>query len=198
MATCDMAYTILLTERAEKDIIRLQKSGEKLTIKKIDALFDELEQLPLQEPDTPNLWEMTGQWFKQFPLLIVLIVNRIDMKKILVLIALLAMITYVSAQQPSIIEKVFLNSVEEKITSMQGLIGFDNGQAQQLKQIELRYLLDVNKAEHCFLCNKHKRIEKLKQKRDTELQKILVRDKYIKYLSLENDLLNENNRLWLQ
>ena len=193
-----MAYTILLTERAEKDIIRLQKSGEKLTIKKIDALFDELEQLPLQEPDTPNLWEMTGQWFKQFSLLIVLIVNRINMKRILVFTALLGMITYVSAQQPSIIEKVFVNSVEEKITSMQELIGFDNGQAQQLKQIELSYLLDVNKAEHCFLCNKNKRIEKLKQKRDTELQKILVRDKYIKYLSLENDLLNENNRLWLQ
>lgn len=41
-----MAYTILLTEKAEKDIIRLQNSGEKLTLKKIDALFDELEQHP--------------------------------------------------------------------------------------------------------------------------------------------------------
>lgn len=109
------------------------------------------------------------------------------MKRFLVFTALLGIITYVSAQQLSIIEKVFVNSVEEKITSMQELIGFDNGQAQQLKQIELSYLLDVNKAEHCFLCNKHKRIDKLKQKRDTELQKILERDKYIKYEAIEKD-----------
>jgi len=46
------------------------------------------------------------------------------MKRILVLTALLAMITYGSAQQPSIIEKVLANSVDEKIDSMQKLIWF--------------------------------------------------------------------------
>lgn len=109
------------------------------------------------------------------------------MKRILVLTALLAMITYVSAQQPSIIEKVFANSVDEKITSLQKLIGFDDGQAQQLRQLELNFLLDVNKAENCFLCNKQRRIEKLKQKRDEELQRILERDQYIKYDAIENE-----------
>lgn len=120
------------------------------------------------------------------------------MKKILVLSILLLTIIGLSAQQSSIIEKVLANSVEEKITSMQELIGFDDAQAQQLRETELNFLLEVNKAEHCFLCKKQKRIEKLKQERDTELQKILERDQYIKYQSLENDLLNRNNRLWLE
>lgn len=120
------------------------------------------------------------------------------MKKILVLSILLLTIIGLSAQQSSIIEKVLANSVEEKITSMQELIGFDDAQAQQLRETELNFLLEVNKAEHCFLCKKQKRIEKLKEKRDTELQKILERDQYIKYQSLENDLLNRNNRLWLE
>lgn len=111
---------------------------------------------------------------------------------------LLLTIMSISAQQPSIIENVLAHSVEEKVSSMQELIGFNDAQAQQLRQMELHFLLEVNKAERCFLCNKKKRIEKLIQKRDAKLQKILERDQYIKYQSLENNLLNKNNRLWLE
>lgn len=117
------------------------------------------------------------------------------MKKSLVLVLLLLTILAVSAQQPSIIENVLTNSVEEKVSSMQELIGFDDVQAQQLRQMELNFLLEVNKAERCFLCNKKKRIEKLKQKRDGELQKILGRAQYIKYETIENDRLKKRP-LW--
>jgi hypothetical protein len=81
---------------------------------------------------------------------------------------------------------------------MQKSIGFDNQKANQLKELELNFLLDVQKAETCFLCNSKKKIEKLKKRRDTELQSILSRDEYNKYQTIENNLLNENNRLWLK
>ena len=109
------------------------------------------------------------------------------MKRNLVLIVLLVTIMGGYAQEPSIIEKVLINSVEEKISSMQKLIGFDDGKAQQLREIELNFLFEVNKAENYVLCNKQRRIEKLKQKRDAELQKILERDQYIKYDAIENE-----------
>lgn len=62
-----MAYTILLTEKAEKDIIRLQNSGEKLTLKKIDALFDELGQHPTTGTGHPKPLgkEREGQWSRR-------------------------------------------------------------------------------------------------------------------------------------
>ncbi|WP_298647901.1 hypothetical protein [uncultured Proteiniphilum sp.] len=116
-------------------------------------------------------------------------------KKILVLALLLLTILEISAQQRSIIENVLVNSVEEKVSSMQKLIGFDDAQAQQLRQVELNFLQEVNKAERCFLCNKQKRIKKLKQKRDTELQKILERDQYIKYDAIENERI-QKRPLW--
>ncbi|OJV90780.1 MAG: hypothetical protein BGO34_20825 [Bacteroidia bacterium 44-10] len=116
-------------------------------------------------------------------------------KKILVLSLLLLVITGLFAQQPSTIEQVLRNSVEEKVDSMQKLIGFDDEQAQQLREMELKFLQEVNKAENCFLCKKQKRIEKLKQKRDVELQKILERDQYIKYDAIENDRIKKRP-LW--
>ena len=80
-----------------------------------------------------------------------------------------------------------MQSVEAKIEKMQELIGFGDEQAQQLRELELNFLLEVNKAENCFLCNKQKRVERLKQKRDAGLQKILERDQYIKYDAIENE-----------
>ena len=116
-------------------------------------------------------------------------------KKSLVLVFLLMMVIGISAQQSSIIENVIVNSVEEKVASMQELIGFNDIQAEQLRGMELNFLLEVNKAEHCFLCNKQKRIEKLKQKRDAQLQQILERDQYIKYDAIENERLKKRP-LW--
>ncbi len=105
----------------------------------------------------------------------------------LALSLLLLAIMGLSAQQSSIIENLLVKSVEEKVSSMQELIGFDNDQAQQLREMELHFLQKVNKAEHCFLCNRQKRVDKLKKKRDAELQTILGRDHYIKYDAIENE-----------
>lgn len=113
-----------------------------------------------------------------------------DMKRNLILTVLLATIMCASAQQPSIIENVLATSVEDKIQSIQKLIGFDDGQAKQLKEAELSFLLEVNKAEHCFLCNKAKRIEKLKRERDAALQQILTREQYIKYDAIPVNRIN--------
>ncbi|RNC66484.1 hypothetical protein [Proteiniphilum sp. X52] len=117
------------------------------------------------------------------------------MKKVLVFALSLLAITGLSAQQHSIIEDVLVSSVEKKIFSMQELIGFDDAQAGQLRKMELNFLLEVNKAENCFLCNKRKRIKKLKQKRDAELQKILERDQYVKYDAIENERIRKRP-LW--
>lgn len=70
---------------------------------------------------------------------------------------------------------------------MQEIIGFSDEQAELLKEVEFNFLIDVNKAEHCFLCKKQKRIEKLKKERDALLQKILERHQYIKYDAIENE-----------
>ena len=64
---------------------------------------------------------------------------------------------------------------------MQKLIGFDDAQSKRLADLEFKFLIDVQKAENCCWCNKKKRVEKLKQRRDTELQEILSRNDYIKY-----------------
>jgi hypothetical protein len=119
------------------------------------------------------------------------------MKKSLLIIVFLGVITLLFAQRPSIIQRVLENSAKEKVSTMQQLIGFDDARAEQLRVIETRFLLDVNRAEHCFLCNKKRRIRKLKEKRAEKLQELLDRDQYIKYEAIENELLNKNNRLRL-
>ena len=102
-----------------------------------------------------------------------------------------------TAQEKGIIAEVLRNSVEQKVDSMQKLIGFEDEIALKLKELELKYLFDVQKAETCFLCNTSKRIKKLQSAREDKLQDILPRDQYIKYHSIDNKLLNEDNRLWL-
>ncbi|HBX46502.1 hypothetical protein [Limibacterium fermenti] len=95
------------------------------------------------------------------------------------------------SQKASIIEEVFRKSAEDKVARMQQLIGFDDAQADRLKTVEFRFLLEVNDAEHCFLCNKSKRIRKLQQAREEELQKILRRDEYIKYDAIDKERIKE-------
>jgi len=120
------------------------------------------------------------------------------MKRFILLSTLLIAFIASSPAQSSITENVFRDSVSHKVLRMQKSIGFDEQKAEQLKVLELNYLLDVQKAETCFLCNSKKKIEKLNNKRVEELQRILSRDEFIKYQSIENNLLNENNRLWLK
>lgn len=121
------------------------------------------------------------------------------MKKfILTLVVLFTVLVVLSAQEKGIIAEVLHNSVEQKVDVMQDQIGFDDEIAIQLKNVEFNYLLDVQKVETCFLCNTKRRIKKLQSNREERLQEILPRDKYIKYLSLENNLLNKDNQLWLK
>jgi len=117
------------------------------------------------------------------------------MKRNILLITMILAFTTTSNSQTSITESVFQESVENKVENMQQLIGFDNQTAQQIREIELIFLLEVNKAEHCLLCRKQKRIEKLKKSRDEQLQKILPRDQYIKYDTIENERIKKQP-LW--
>ncbi|MDD2937323.1 MAG: hypothetical protein PHS25_03375 [Proteiniphilum sp.] len=117
------------------------------------------------------------------------------MKRNILLITMILAFTTTSNSQTSITESVFQESVENKVENMQQLIGFDNQTAQQIREIELIFLLEVNKAEHCLLCRKQKRIEKLKKSRDEQLQKILPRDQYIKYDAIENERIKKQP-LW--
>ena len=109
-------------------------------------------------------------------------------KRRLLVAALLLCGVAVLGQNPgSIIEEVLKESADEKVTRLRELIGFDDGKARQLKELEFIFLLDVQKAENCCLCNRKKRIERLRKKRDAELQKILSREEYIRYDAVENE-----------
>ncbi len=99
---------------------------------------------------------------------------------ILLFTALFAFIFNASAQN-SIVTDVFKEFVENKVESLQHLIGFDDKQADELKELELNFLHDVNAAENCFLCNTKKRIKNLNREKDKGLQRILTREQYIKY-----------------
>lgn len=106
-------------------------------------------------------------------------------KKILLFTALFAFIVNASAQE-SIIKEVFEKFVEDKITSMQEVIDITDDQAEQLKEVELRYLLDVNSAENCWLRSTKKRVRKLDEKKQEKLKEILSLDQFIKYDALVN------------
>lgn len=112
-------------------------------------------------------------------------------KKLLLFVALFAFILHASAQQ-SIVKDAFEQFVADKVERMQTLIGFDDEHAGQLKELELNFLQDVNAAENCFWCRSKKRIEKLNEKRDEELQQILTREQYLKYDAVDNNrILND-------
>lgn len=117
------------------------------------------------------------------------------MKRNILLITMILAFTTTSNSQTSITESVFQESVENKVENMQQLIGFDDQTAQLISEIELNFLLEVNKAERCHWCRKQKRIENLKTARDEHLQKILPRDQYIKYDAIENERIKKQP-LW--
>lgn len=91
-----------------------------------------------------------------------------------------------ASAQDSIIKDVFEKFVEDKILSMQKVIDITDDQVKLLKEVELNFLLDVNSAENCWWCNKKKKVEKLKSRKEQQLKEILRLDQYIKYDALEN------------
>ncbi len=120
-------------------------------------------------------------------------------KNVLILMAFMLFAGVVSAQKnASIVDEVFGKSAEDKVTAMQQLIGFDDEKARKLTALEFRFLQDVNKAENCCLCNRKKKVEKLREKRKAELQRILSRDEYIKYDAVENERIRSNIPLQVQ
>ena len=119
------------------------------------------------------------------------------MKKFIITLGILfAAVAISTAREKGIIADVLRNSVDHKVESMQKLIGFDDEIELELKELELKYLLDVQKAETCFLCNTSRRIKKLQSAREERLQEILPRDQYVKYYSIENDLINIDTPIW--
>ena len=121
------------------------------------------------------------------------------MKKTAFIIAFILFAATAWAQYPTdIINNVLKKSADDKVMNMQQIIGFDDNQANQLKTLEYTFLLDVRKAENCCFCNKKKRVEKLKTKRDADLQKILERNQYMKYYTIENELFDKNVPLHLK
>ncbi|MPM21644.1 hypothetical protein SDC9_68089 [bioreactor metagenome] len=133
-----------------------------------------------------------------FGIVRLLTLKKDEMKKLgLLLTALIAIAAIAPAQKTGIIADVLKKSAEEKVARMQEMIGFDDNKARQLNELEFTFLLDVQKAENCCLCNRKKRIERLKQKRDQELQRILSRDEYIQYDAVENERIKKQP-LWAE
>ena len=93
----------------------------------------------------------------------------------------------------TIIKDVLTEYVANKVEQMQHLIKFDDIQSKQLKELELKFLLDVQKAENCPFCNTRKKTEKLKLNREQDLQKILTREQFLKYDAIEKDRIKIGN-----
>lgn len=109
------------------------------------------------------------------------------MKRLLLLSSLFMVFTFAfSKDNASIINKVFEQHATQKVEYIQSLVKFTDEQAKQIKNIEYQFLLDVQKAENCWFCNKKKRIEKLKVKKYKAIEKILSKDAYIKYKAIDN------------
>lgn len=110
------------------------------------------------------------------------------MKRILLFSSLFLMsILVFSAEKSTIIQDVLNEYVTQKVNSMQDFIHFSDSQADQLKVLELNFLLKVQKAENCKWCNSEKKMKKLKIQRINDMQKILTREQYLKYDALERD-----------
>ena len=110
------------------------------------------------------------------------------MKQIFLTIVLaLVCNTAFSAEKSTIIKDILTEHVSQNVEKMQHLINFSDAQREQLQELELIFLLDVQKAENCTCCNSQKKVEKLKVKREQNLQKILTREQFIKYDAIENN-----------
>lgn len=90
------------------------------------------------------------------------------------------------SEKSTIIHDILSSYATRKVEKMQELVKFTDEQADLLKKMELNYLLNIQKAENCRCCNTKRRVEKLKQNRDKELQQILTREQFIKYDMLTN------------
>ncbi|VBB48346.1 exported hypothetical protein [uncultured Paludibacter sp.] len=100
---------------------------------------------------------------------------------------------FASAQKSTIIKDILKNTAVEKVGYMQRLIKFSDENAKKLEKIEYQFLLDVQKAENCCMCNSAKKVEKLKLKKNEAIQKILPRDEYLKYNAIEKERIKKQS-----
>lgn len=114
------------------------------------------------------------------------------MKRIILLATVLMMfVLAVPAQKSTIIKGVLNEYAVQKVDYMQSLIKFTDVQAGQLKELELNYLLGVQKVENCKWGNQQKKVDKLKVKKDKQLQEILTREQYLKYDAVERNVIKK-------
>ena len=97
-----------------------------------------------------------------------------------------------SGEKTTIIRDILTEYAAQKVDNRQELIQFSDQQAKELKQPELNYLLEVKKAENCRCCNTANKIKKSAEKRDSELQKILTREQYLKYEALDKNRIKKH------
>ena len=109
------------------------------------------------------------------------------MKKSFLLSILLAF-SAIAVAQNSIITDALQRSAQSKVQEMQQLIRFDDHQAEQLKTMQLQFLLDVRRAENRTF-GSSRRIERLQRERDAALQQILTRSQYVQWNAVENDII---------
>lgn len=108
------------------------------------------------------------------------------MKRLLLFTTLFTLFGFTMlARNDSKIDVILKDYAVKKVTSMQQLIEFNNTQYAKLVVIEFEYLTALKCIECSVFCNKQRRIEKLEVKRDNALHKILLREQYIKYKSIE-------------
>ena len=105
------------------------------------------------------------------------------MRKIILLtIAVFACCAFAYSQESEdVIKEIIIEGVDSKVSKLQTQIGFDDNQAQRVRETELTFYLGVRKIKQCFLCNKKNRLLKLQKVRDDNLQEILSPGQYIRY-----------------
>ncbi len=108
------------------------------------------------------------------------------MKKTITLITLLLIFSVaLFAGKSTIIRDLLREQASLKVENIQSIVRFDNTKEKQLVDIEYNYLLDVLKAEHGCSWNSLRKVEKLKLKKEKQLQKVLTRAEFIKYDAIE-------------
>ncbi|MGC3979504.1 MAG: hypothetical protein QM751_15560 [Paludibacteraceae bacterium] len=84
---------------------------------------------------------------------------------------ILTVCSLVVAQKSTMIKDILRNSADQKVTYIQHIINLNDTQTVQLKDIEYRFLVQVQKAKNCCLTNSAKKIEKFRRQKNEKVQK---------------------------
>ena len=101
-----------------------------------------------------------------------------------------------SSQKIEPVKDLLRRQAEKIVEERQKLIKFNDDRKSKLIEVEYRYLKAVEKAKNCKSCSNKKLIEKSTKTRDRDLQKYLPRSEYIKYKSIDDNLLDKDVPLY--